>query len=142
MIGFAVGAVVIGLLRYRKLLALGVVAGILFLVLPITQDYVQYMLVGLAGQDRSTQMRFGEYRDALSLISRYPVFGVGFTGVPEIDLYIGVSSLYLLMAENMGMVGLGVFLLAMAFFLNALLQGLRSRPDEQIAAICWAYWER
>ncbi|MCO6449146.1 MAG: O-antigen ligase family protein [Caldilineales bacterium] len=135
MIGFAFGAVVIGLLRYRKLLALGLVAGILFLVLPVTQEYVQYMLVGLAGQDRSTQMRFGEYKDALNLIARYPVFGVGFTGVPEIDLYIGVSSLYLLMAENMGLIGLGVFLLAMAFFLNALFQGLRSQPDEQIAAL-------
>lgn len=48
-------------------------------------------------------------QDALRLISRYPVFGVGFSGVPDIDLYLGVSSVYLLMAENMGVVGLLAF---------------------------------
>lgn len=126
MLGFAVGLAVIGALRYRKLLVLGLVAAAIFFVLPVTQTYVQHLLEGLAGQDRATQMRFGEYKDALTLISRYPVFGVGFTGVPEIDLYIGVSSLYLLMAEEMGLVGLGVFLITMGVFLNALLHSLRS----------------
>lgn len=125
MAGFVVGLAVIGVLRYRKLLLLGFIAAAIFFVLPFTQSYVQHLLQGLAGQDRATQMRFGEYKDALTLISRYPVFGVGFTGVPEIDLYIGVSSLYLLMAEEMGLVGLGIFLVTIAFFLNALLQGLR-----------------
>jgi len=36
--------------------------------------------------------------------------GVGFVGTPDIDIYLGVSSLYLLIAEEMGLVGLGVFL--------------------------------
>ena len=74
-------------------------------------------------------MRFGEYRDALTLISRYPYFGVGFTGVPEIGLYIGVSSLYLLMAEEMGLIGLGIFLVVMALFLLVLLQNERRTSD-------------
>ena len=60
--------------------------------------------------DRATAMRFGEYRDALALIARYPVFGVGFGGVRDVDLYRGVSSLYLLIAETMGLVGLTAFL--------------------------------
>ncbi|NOZ48535.1 MAG: O-antigen ligase family protein [Chloroflexi bacterium] len=125
MLGFAVGLIVIGALRYRKLLLLGFVAAAIFFILPFTQNYVHHLVAGLAGQDRATQMRFGEYKDALTLISRYPVFGVGFTGVPEIDLYIGVSSLYLLIAEEMGLVGLGIFLITMVAFINALLTGLR-----------------
>ena len=44
-----------------------------------------------------------------TLIARYPIFGVGFTGVPDIDLYLGVSMLYLIIAENMGLVGLASF---------------------------------
>lgn len=129
MLGFVAGLLAVGLLRYRKLVLLLMLGGLLFVLLPFTQEYVQHLLAGFAGQDRATQMRFGEYRDALTLISRYPFFGVGFVGVPELGLYIGVSSLYLLMAEEMGIVGLSVFLLLMAAFLNALLVALRRRPD-------------
>jgi O-antigen ligase len=136
MLGFGLGLVAIGALRYRKLLVLGLIAAAIFFFLPFTQDYIQYALTGLAGQDRSTQMRIGEYRDALRLISSYPVFGVGFTGTPQIDLYIGVSSLYLLMAEEMGLVGLAVFLIVIILFLNALIQGLRqSRKAPKLDAL-------
>ncbi|HEY52756.1 MAG TPA: hypothetical protein G4N94_04795 [Caldilineae bacterium] len=136
MFGFGLGLVAIGALRYRKLLVLGLIAAAVFFFLPFTQDYIQYALTGLAGQDRSTQMRIGEYRDALRLISAYPIFGVGFTGTPQIDLYIGVSSLYLLMAEEMGLVGLAVFLITIILFLNALIQGLRrSRKDPKLDAL-------
>jgi hypothetical protein len=41
---------------------------------------------------------------------------VGFAGTPDIDIYIGVSSVYLLIAEQMGLVGLFVFLVIMAIF--------------------------
>ena len=61
-------------------------------------------------------MRLGEYKDAFILISRYPWLGVGFAGTPDIDIYIGVSSVYLLIAEQMGLVGLFVFLAIMAIF--------------------------
>ena len=62
----------------------------------------QRLLEGFSGQDLATQMRFGEYKDALILIERYPLFGVGFTGTPDMDIYLGVSMLYLIIAENMG----------------------------------------
>jgi O-antigen ligase len=62
-------------------------------------------------------MRFGEYRDALTLVGRYPVFGVGFTGTPDIDIYLGVSMLYLIIAENMGIVGLLAFLAVVVGYL-------------------------
>jgi hypothetical protein len=63
-------------------------------------------------------MRLGEYKDAFILISRYPWLGVGFAGAPEIDIYLGVSSAYLLMAEAMGLVGLAVFAGTMAVVLG------------------------
>jgi polysaccharide biosynthesis protein PslJ len=92
----------------------------LLTVLPITQTYTQHLVQGLLGQDQATLMRFGEYKDALNLIARYPWFGVGFAGVPDIDLYVGVSSVYLLMASEMGLVGLAVFLvIVFIFFANA-----------------------
>jgi O-antigen ligase len=84
------------------------------LILPATRDYVLHFLQGVQGQDLATQMRFGEYKDALILIQRYPVLGVGFSGAPEIDIYLGVSSAYLLIAEQMGLIGLAVFLGSMA----------------------------
>src|SRR5690606_33436092 len=66
-----------------------------------------------------------EYKDALILISRYPLFGVGFTGVPDIDLYLGVSMLYLIMAENMGLIGVVTFLAAMVGFFALMLGAWR-----------------
>ena len=116
MVGLAAAILLIALLRYRKLLLWGVMGLALLLLLPQTQDYVARFVEGIQGQDLATQMRFGEYRDALRLIARYPVFGVGFSGTPDIDLYIGVSSVYLLMAETMGVVGLLSFLAAMLVY--------------------------
>lgn len=123
-IGLGAASLFLGALRYRRLLMALVLVGLLILILPQTQTYVQHFLAGTRGQDLATQMRLGEYKDALTLISRYPWFGVGFRGAPSIDLYIGVSSLYLLMAENMGLVGLGSFLLIMVLYF---IHGWRAR---------------
>ena len=102
-------------------------------VLPFTQTYAQHLLQGLMGQDQATLMRFGEYKDALNLIGRYPWFGIGFAGVPDIDLYIGVSSVYLLMAEEMGLIGLSVFALVMLlFFASGWLAFRRSAGEDPI----------
>jgi O-antigen ligase len=103
----------IALLRYRRLLWLIALAGVVILLLPATREYVTHFVEGLRGEDLATQMRFGEYKDALILIQRYPVLGVGFAGTPEIDIYLGVSNAYFLMAEQMGLVGLAAFLLVM-----------------------------
>ncbi|MFQ5596127.1 MAG: O-antigen ligase family protein, partial [Anaerolineae bacterium] len=114
MAGLVVALSIIAVLRYRRLLLWMALAGALFLILPQTQGYVTHFIAGVRGEDLATQMRFGEYSDALRLVARHPWFGVGFAGVPEIDIYLGVSMLYLLLAENMGLVGLSVFLLMMA----------------------------
>ncbi|MDQ3249620.1 MAG: O-antigen ligase family protein, partial [Chloroflexota bacterium] len=120
LLGLATSVGLLAILKYRKLIPLGILALLLLFLLPQTQAYVARLLEGFAGQDLATQMRFGEYKDALILIGRYPIFGVGFTGVPDIDLYLGVSMLYLIIAENMGLVGLGIFILVLIGFFGML----------------------
>jgi len=126
MVGLAAAVFIMAVVRYRKLLLLMLLVGVVLLVLPQTQWYIQHFLEGLRGEDLATQMRFGEYKDALILISRYPWFGVGFAGAPNIDVYLGVSMVYLLIAEQMGLVGLGVFLLVMVLAVRQILRGLTS----------------
>lgn len=134
----AIGAisVFLGAIRYRRLLLVVALVGVIVLLLPQTQEYLQHFRAGLLIQDRATEMRLGEYKDALTLISRYPWFGVGFGGTPSIDLYIGVSNVYLLMAEEMGLVGLSSFLLIMGvFFAYAWRAWRRMEPDSGAEAL-------
>jgi O-antigen ligase len=127
----AVGLLVIGILRYRKLLLLAVVGAALLLLLPQAQAYILHFVEGIQLQDRATQMRLGEYRDALALISRYPWFGVGFAGSPDADLYVGVSNLYLLMGEIMGVLGVFAFLILIVAYLANLLSAWRITRSER-----------
>ncbi len=131
-LGTAAAVLALSVLRYRRPLPFIAASLALLFFLPATQDYVQHLLAGLRGEDLATQMRFGEYRDALTLISRYPLFGVGFAGVPDVDLYIKVASIYLLLAVQMGLVGLGIFLLTMGVFFAAAWRAraaVRRQPD-------------
>ena len=116
MAGFAVGLAILAVVRYRKLIPLMAFGGLLLLLLPQTQEYVQHFVEGLQQQDLATQMRLGEYKDALILIGRHPWIGVGFISTPEASLYIGVSNVYLLIAEEMGFIGLAVFLVILGVF--------------------------
>lgn len=109
MVGLAAGLGFVGLARYRRLIPYMIVAGLVFLLLPITQNYLARFVEGIQGQDLATQMRFGEYKDALILVERYPIFGVGFAGTPDIDIYLGVANVYLTIAQSMGTVGLLAF---------------------------------
>lgn len=109
MLGLVAGLAYVAVLRYRRLVPYMVVAGLLFLLLPVTQGYIARFVEGIQGQDLATQMRFGEYKDALILIQRYPLFGVGFAGTPDIDIYLGVANVYFTIAEVMGLVGLFAF---------------------------------
>jgi len=124
LVGLAAAVGVIGLLRDRRLLATGLVAGLgliaLAAVVPWTAAYVEHFTAGLLTEDRATQMRLGEYKDAMRLIERYPLFGVGFGDPGDVDLYRGVSSLYFIVAETMGLVGLGAFAALMAAALGRL----------------------
>ncbi len=136
MAALAAALLFIALLRYRRMVWVLAAGALVILVLPATQDYVAHFLEGLQGQDLATQMRFGEYKDAFTLISRYPAIGVGFAGAPEIDIYLGVSNAYLLIASKMGLLGLGAFLLALAtVYVWALARRALVYADEQLAAL-------
>jgi O-antigen ligase len=136
MAALVVGLLVIAAARYRRMLLVLAFGAALVLVLPVTQDYVTRFVEGVQGQDLATQMRFGEYKDAFILINRYPVLGVGFSGTPEIDIYLGVSNAYLLIASKMGLVGLSAFVLAMAIVFGwATLRRKAVFADESLTAI-------
>ena len=125
LLGLAVGLLMIGVLRYRRLLLVAVIGAGLLLLLPPAEAYLAHLIEGLQLQDRATLMRLGEYKDAFALISRYPWFGVGFAGSPEANLYIGVSNLYLLMAEEMGVIGVVGFLVVVGLYLANLFRAWR-----------------
>lgn len=111
MLSLGAAFVFIAALRYRKLLLIMALAVMLAFFLPVTQRYLDKLEAGFSNQDLETQMRFGEYKDALTLIGRHPVIGVGFSGTPEIDLYLGVANTYLTIASHMGLIGLLAYLL-------------------------------
>jgi O-antigen ligase len=112
-VGLAVAVAFVAFLRYRWLLVAGTVAALVLFSLPFMQGALDRLVEGLTGQDLATQMRFGEYKDAFTLIGRYPLIGVGFTGTPDRDIYLGVSSTYLKLANSMGLTGLALFALIM-----------------------------
>ncbi|MEN6479707.1 MAG: O-antigen ligase family protein [Anaerolineales bacterium] len=135
-VGLAVGIALLGVFRYPKLIWWGLAGALLMLLLPQTQDYVQRFIGGLRGEDLAMQMRFGEYKDALIVIRRHPWIGVGFSGTPEIDTYIGVSSVYLLIGEEMGLIGLTAFVATMgAFFVRFLARRHVLAQDSLLQAI-------
>ncbi|MEP6986554.1 MAG: hypothetical protein ABI970_13195, partial [Chloroflexota bacterium] len=85
---------------------------------------IELFVQAFTGADRSTQMRLGEYSDSLELISRNPVVGVGFTGTPAIDLYTNVASMYLIMANQIGLVGVAIY---GVMIIGVLIYGWRAR---------------
>lgn len=114
MLAFAIGLLFIGQIKgYRRFITLIAVGAALILVLPQTQGYVERFFDAFTAGDLATQMRLGEYSDSLRLISRYPIAGVGFTGTPDADIYTDVASMYLIMANQIGLVGVALFALTM-----------------------------
>jgi hypothetical protein len=136
MAAFVMGLVVIAFVRYRRFIPLLALALLVVLLLPQTQAYVERFTQAFTFSDLASQMRIGEYTDALRLIRRYPVTGVGFTGTPDIDIYTDVASLYLIMANQIGLVGVGIFAV---FIVSVFLYGVHAyshaHDDESLAAL-------
>jgi O-antigen ligase len=109
-VGLAAGLAYLAVVKERRLLLVGALALGGLLLLPQTQPFVGRFTAGLELRDQATLMRLDEYRNALAIIEQYPFFGIGFGDAPSIELSVGVSSLYLLVAEQMGLVGLAAFL--------------------------------
>jgi polysaccharide biosynthesis protein PslJ len=136
MAAFGIGLSLIAIARYRRLLAILVVVGALVLLLPQFQGYVERFLDAFTAGDLATQMRIGEYGDALNLISQYPFFGVGFTGTPSINLYTDVASMYLIMANQIGLIGVAIYLMTMfAVLIYGFSAWKFARQDDDLVAI-------
>ena len=132
MLALGAGLFIISIVRYRRYIPVLLLASLALLFLPQTQIYIDRFVQAFTGADLATQMRIGEYTDSFNLIRQYPVFGVGFTGTPSIDLYTDVASMYLIMANQIGLVGVLLFLTMMAGILTYGLYAwrcARSRPD-------------
>src|SRR5205085_906113 len=110
-------------LRYRRILVLALLMALGVLASPVGQALIVRFVSGFSTSDPATAFRVGEYANALTLLSRYPVLGIGFGASPDIDVTAGVSSVYLLVAEQTGLLGLGVFLTALG---SVLVIGLRN----------------
>ena len=123
-VGLAVGVLYLATFRYRRAWIVAAVAGLALAFIPQGNAVLTRFLEAFGGRDPATALRLVEYRTAIELITQYPWFGVGFGSGPNVQLFLGVSSLYLLIAEEMGLVGLAVFLAMVAVLLVASLRGL------------------
>jgi O-antigen ligase len=125
VLAIGISLFVVGLFRgYRKYLPMLAFVLVLVLALPQTRSYIERFSEAFTGSDRSTQMRLGEYGDSFELISRNPVVGVGFTGTPDIDLYTNVASMYLIMANQIGLAGVAIYAI---MILGVIIYGWRAR---------------
>ena len=138
--GLFVGTVYAAALRYRKLcwpiVGAALLAALLYFGFGIGARFVDRFTQGAQFRDQANLMRLNEYRNAVEIIGRYPIFGIGFAQAPDIDLGAGVSSIYLALAERIGLVGLFGFLgIVVAFFIRVW-RGLRvalARADLELA---------
>ncbi|WP_255604186.1 O-antigen ligase [Oscillochloris sp. ZM17-4] len=135
LLGLIAAAVYLAALRYRRLwwamIGAGVIGGGMLVALGLADDIVQRLFAGVQLQDQAQQMRLAEYQNAIAIIARYPVFGIGFGQAPDIDLTAGVSSIYLAIAQRMGLVGLAAFVGLVATWFIITLRAARPMDDER-----------
>lgn len=134
-LGLAAAGVLLATVRDRRLWLLGGLAAVALAALPVGQRMLARLASGFAAQDRAAALRLDEYRQALQIITDYPVLGVGFGGAPEAGTFVGVSSIYLLVGEQTGLVGLGLLVLALAILGLDGLRAALTAPDAEDRAL-------
>lgn len=137
LLGSCAAIVALTFLRYRALLWLYPLAGIAVVALPQTRAMLIHLLSGFRAQDRAAAMRLDEYAKSLQLIQEHPWLGVGFGPPPALDTFLGVSSIYLQLAEFGGLLTLGAFCLAVGAALLSMWRGLRKglAPEAEWVAL-------
>jgi O-antigen ligase len=138
-LGLAAGLLVVGALRYRRILVLGSIVGLVLVASPVGREVVTRFISGFSTADRATAFRVGEYANALTLLQRYPLLGIGFGVSPDIDVTAGVSSVYLLVAEQTGLLGLGLYMAALASAWLSGLRGLSVTRDRRLQGVRAAF---
>ena len=138
-LGLTIGLLLVGALRYRRILTLASLVGFALVLSPIGRDIVTRFISGFSTADRATAFRVGEYANALTLLQRYPLLGIGFGVSPDIDVTAGVSSVYLLVAEQTGLLGLAVYVVALASIWLIGLRGLTAMDDPKLQGVRAAF---
>lgn len=137
--GLIVATLFLAIVRERRLWWLiggaAVLSSIAIFGLGLGDSFVDRVTQGVQFRDQANQMRLAEYRNAIEIIRRYPIFGVGFGAAPELGLVTGVSSIYLAMGQRIGLVGLGVFIGIMVAFFVLSLRALRQIDEERAALL-------
>ncbi|WP_129629776.1 O-antigen ligase family protein [Candidatus Oscillochloris fontis] len=135
LLGIIAAAIYLATLRYHKLwwvmLIAGGLGGGLLVALGLADDIIQRLFAGIQLEDQAQQMRLAEYQNAVAIIVRYPIFGIGFGQAPDIDLTAGVSSIYLAIAQRMGLVGLAGFVGLLATWFTITLRASHSMDSER-----------
>jgi hypothetical protein len=131
-----VGVLLVGALRFRRIWLLALVAAAGLLLAPPGHDLIARFASGLSASDPATAFRLGEHANALTIIERYPWLGIGFGASPDIDVTAGVSSVYLLVAEQTGLLGLAVYLTVLAsVWLSGFFGLRRARRGERLEGV-------
>lgn len=107
-------------------------AGVAAVALGLGSGFVERLWLGFTLQDPATRLRLQEYENALEIIRQHPWFGIGFGNAPSLELQTGVSSVYLTIAEQAGLIGLGLFvLLAVVAGWRVLRSIMLAAPEER-----------
>lgn len=135
LIGLLAAAAYLATLRYRRLwwviLGGAGLGGLLLLSLGFADEFLSRFISGLQFRDQAQQMRLAEFQNALAIITRYPAFGIGFGQAPDIDLTAGVSSIYLAIAQRIGLVGLTAFLATLGIWFVRTIRLLPTMDEER-----------
>lgn len=129
-VGAAAGIGVLLWFRARRWLAPAALFGAAAVWLGLGAGFVQRLWLGFTLQDPATKLRLQEYANALRIIQRHPWFGVGFGDAPTLDLQTGVSSVYLTVAEQAGLIGLALYLIVIGLVLWRGLVEVFRWPDD------------
>lgn len=135
LLGTVIAAAFLATVRYRRLwwvmAGAGLLGAVLLLGLGFAEEFVNRVVSGLQFRDQAQQMRLAEFQNAVAIIERYPLFGIGFGAAPDLDLTAGVSNIYLAIAQRMGLVGLAAFLALVAAWFVHTLRALPGLDEER-----------
>lgn len=134
-VGLAAAGALLVVLRYRMLALAAIPLGIALLATGPGQRIVERLVSGFTAADRAAALRVDEYRQAFAIIAAHPVLGVGFGGAPELGTFVGVSNIYLLIAEHSGLVGLGAFAVAVGLVMLGACRTIRGSTDSASASL-------
>lgn len=104
--------VLIYLWRYDRKVALGVVLMASVFVTFAPLDIVAHFRSGLLARDEAAALRLDEFAEAMKVIQSSPIFGIGFPAREPAGYFLGVSNMFLWLAERIGLLGTTLHLIA------------------------------